>query len=231
MPFIVSFWHHLGIAYFVICSTYNAALSMGAATTVWYWELWGERKDNWIHSIHLWSWELPWLCCTGISRKGWKTTEVIHDVIKWKHFRVTGLLCRKFTGPWWVPHTKASDAELWCFLWSAEHENIIKLERDYKRTIQRKKREHRENVLRHLEDLDSNDPTEYWRFWKSLQNRTTQSDVIDASTFAGHYKANNSPPIYPDFNYANINEIKTLSCVIVHEPVGLVGTILGEWFS
>ena len=74
--------------------------------------------------------------------------------------------------------------------------------------MQRKKREHRDNVLRHLEDLDSNDTTEYWRFWKSLQNRTTQSDVIDASTFAGHYKANDSPPIYPDFNYANINEIK-----------------------
>ena len=45
MPFIVSFWHHLGIAYFVICSTYDAALSMGTATTVWYWELWEKRKD------------------------------------------------------------------------------------------------------------------------------------------------------------------------------------------
>ena len=30
-------------------------------------------------------------------------------------FRVTGHLCREFTGPWWIPHTKASDAELWCF--------------------------------------------------------------------------------------------------------------------
>ena len=34
-------------------------------------------------------------------------------------FRVTGLLCGEFTGPRWIPHTKASDAELWCFLWSA----------------------------------------------------------------------------------------------------------------
>ena len=34
-------------------------------------------------------------------------------------FRVTGPLCREFTGHWWVPRTKASDAELWCFLWSA----------------------------------------------------------------------------------------------------------------
>ena len=29
-------------------------------------------------------------------------------------FRVTGPLCREFTGPWWIPLTKASDAELWC---------------------------------------------------------------------------------------------------------------------
>ena len=28
-------------------------------------------------------------------------------------FRVTGHLCGEFTGPRWIPHTKASDAELW----------------------------------------------------------------------------------------------------------------------
>ena len=39
----------------------------------------------------------------------------IHDdVIKWKHF--TGHLCGEFTGHRWIPHTKASDAELWCSL-------------------------------------------------------------------------------------------------------------------
>ena len=34
-------------------------------------------------------------------------------------FRVTGHLCGEFTGPRWIPRTKASDAELWCFLWSS----------------------------------------------------------------------------------------------------------------
>ena len=34
-------------------------------------------------------------------------------------FRVTGLLCGEFTGHLWFPLKKASDAELWCFLWSA----------------------------------------------------------------------------------------------------------------
>ena len=34
-------------------------------------------------------------------------------------FRVTGPLCVEFTGDRWIPRTKASDAELWCFIWSA----------------------------------------------------------------------------------------------------------------
>ena len=34
-------------------------------------------------------------------------------------FRVTGHLCGEFTGDRWIPRTKASDTELWCFLWSA----------------------------------------------------------------------------------------------------------------
>ena len=45
----------------------------------------------------------------------------------WRHqmeniFRVTGHLCGEFTGHRWIPCTKASDAEFWCFLWSSpEH--------------------------------------------------------------------------------------------------------------
>ena len=41
-------------------------------------------------------------------------------------FRVTGHLCGEFTGPWWIPRTKASDEELWCFLWSASHKRLSK---------------------------------------------------------------------------------------------------------
>ena len=41
-------------------------------------------------------------------------------------FRVTGHLCREFTGPRWIPRTKASDAELWCFLWSAPKKRLSK---------------------------------------------------------------------------------------------------------
>ena len=38
-------------------------------------------------------------------------------------FRATGPLCGEITGPRWIPRTKASDAELWCFLWSVPVKN------------------------------------------------------------------------------------------------------------
>ena len=69
------------------------------------------------------------------SKNKWYIDKMYHtiheNVMTWTHFphmmtssngnifRVTGHLCGKFTGPRWIPCTKASDAELWCFLWSA----------------------------------------------------------------------------------------------------------------
>ena len=38
-------------------------------------------------------------------------------------FRITGPLWGEFTGHRWIPRTKASDAELWCFLWYAPWKN------------------------------------------------------------------------------------------------------------
>ena len=41
-------------------------------------------------------------------------------------FRVTGHLYGEFIDPRWIPRTKASDAELWCFLWSAPNKHLSK---------------------------------------------------------------------------------------------------------
>ena len=41
------------------------------------------------------------------------------DVIKWKHFPRYWSFVRGIHRSRWIPRTKASDAELWCFLWSA----------------------------------------------------------------------------------------------------------------
>ena len=37
---------------------------------------------------------------------------------------VTGPLWGEFTGYQWIPLTKASDAELWCFLWSSPEQAV-----------------------------------------------------------------------------------------------------------
>ena len=39
-------------------------------------------------------------------------------------FRVTGPLCREFTGDRWILITKASNAELWCFLCSVPEQTV-----------------------------------------------------------------------------------------------------------
>ena len=40
------------------------------------------------------------------------------DVIKWKHFPRYWPFVPGIHRSRWIPHTKASDAELWCLLWS-----------------------------------------------------------------------------------------------------------------
>ena len=49
------------------------------------------------------------------SQNGHRNMWGHNNVIKWKHFRVTGHLCREFTGQRWIPHTKVIDVELWFF--------------------------------------------------------------------------------------------------------------------
>ena len=44
------------------------------------------------------------------------------DVIKWKHFPRYWPFVRGIHR--WIPHTKASDAELWCFVWSVPEQTV-----------------------------------------------------------------------------------------------------------
>ena len=49
----------------------------------------------------------------------------IHDDnIKWKHFPSYWPFVRGTTGDRWIPLKKASDAELWYFLWSAPEQTV-----------------------------------------------------------------------------------------------------------
>ena len=83
--------------------------------------------------ISICEWSIPWtlcksamevesisMCCIGYVIAS-TSTSMHGDVIRGNGniFRVTGPLCGEFTGHRRIPRTKASDTELWCFLWSA----------------------------------------------------------------------------------------------------------------
>ena len=59
---------------------------------------------------------IPWLLCYKLWRSIMVTWWCLHDdVNKWRHFPRYWPLCGEATGHRWIPCTKASDAELWCF--------------------------------------------------------------------------------------------------------------------
>ena len=68
-----------------------------------------------------------WFFTVKTKRAKWHGQKPIHwsqllshdNVMKWKHFLRYWPLCGEFTGDRWIPRTKASDADIWCFLWSA----------------------------------------------------------------------------------------------------------------
>ena len=82
-----------------------------------------------VRGIHRWPMNSPhkW----PVTREMFPSDDVMHgsttkpisrfhdDVIKWKYFPPYWPFMRKFTGHRWIPLTKVSDAELWCFLISA----------------------------------------------------------------------------------------------------------------
>ena len=107
------------------CPVYNGHVPQGIS-------------DNWIYVLNLKSLERVrfdpklWNCSVN-----WQAT--VQQAMLSRHlsvrldmmtssngniFRVTGHLCGEFTGPRWIPRTKASNAELWCFLWSASESTV-----------------------------------------------------------------------------------------------------------
>ena len=84
--------------------------------------------------IIMWQW-LWWKLCQWLWKIVLKKIVVDDLLLSREHtimtssngniFRVTGPLCGEFTGDRWIPCTKACDAELWCFLWSALFRSLI----------------------------------------------------------------------------------------------------------
>ena len=61
-----------------------------------------------------------WWLDIARSQAGYQKAQWWHDdVIKWKHFPRNWPFVRGIHRSRWIHHPKASDAELWCFLWFA----------------------------------------------------------------------------------------------------------------
>ena len=83
------------------------------------WITWNRSWYSFVHSQLI-------CCCLGymtVISNVWISNTTGHLIMMTSAngniFRVTGPLRGEFTGHWWIPLTKASDAELWCFLLSA----------------------------------------------------------------------------------------------------------------
>ena len=67
-----------------------------------------------------------WKCVANIQRV-YYYERVCHYMVTSSDgntIRVTGPLCGEITGHRLIPLTKASDAELWCFLWSSPEQTV-----------------------------------------------------------------------------------------------------------
>ena len=74
------------------------------------------------HPVGLWYRSMEYFCMKKYSNNVVQYDPTIRTMMTSSNgtiFRVTGPLCGKFTCHRWIPLTKASDVELWCFLWSA----------------------------------------------------------------------------------------------------------------
>ena len=76
------------------------------------------------------------MCCLGRSTPhyvdwfAFQTTTMMTSS-NGNMFRVTGHLCGEFTVHRWIPRTKASDAELWCFFELRLNKRLSKPSRDW----------------------------------------------------------------------------------------------------
>ena len=89
---------------------------------------------------------------------------------------------------------------------NAQQDEYNILLRQYKQLIQRKKRQYQQAKLSELENMRTEDPNSYWKFWKSLnpRNVTTGPTLED---FVNYFEQQVYPPHVDYFDYEHMNNI------------------------
>ncbi len=82
------------------------------------------------------------------------------------------------------------------------------LEQEYNRIEQRCKREYNNNIRLKLQNLNSDNPNEYWKFWKHLNPRPVNNSTLLIDQFDSYYKDQVKPPYTNYFDEIHMEEIK-----------------------
>ena len=82
------------------------------------------------------------------------------------------------------------------------------LDSNFKRTVQLKKRNYHKKLATELDNLNSNNPDDYWRFLKKIKKGTKCNTDLEIEDFTRKYKENSTPPAESEFNYDNMHKIE-----------------------
>ena len=71
-----------------------------------------------------------------------------------------------------------------------------KLKKNYRATIQRKKRDFQNNIRDHLSNMNSNNPQEYWKYWDKIKKDCSVSiaGTVSLDSFDQYFSAIQAPP-------------------------------------
>ena len=83
------------------------------------------------------------------------------------------------------------------------------LRKRYKRTLQRKKRQYKQGIAYELEHMNTNDPAEYWKFWRRYKSNHQNNNHISIDTFNRHYMEMSKPTRNNNFDYEYMAKIST----------------------
>ena len=89
----------------------------------------------------------------------------------------------------------------------AEHYRNI--EKEYKRIVQKSKRQYEETVRSKLQNCVSTKPSVYWSIWKSLKPKTINNSSLELCDFESYFQQQVSPPDITFFDHSHMTNIKT----------------------
>lgn len=81
------------------------------------------------------------------------------------------------------------------------------LELEYNRITQRSKRQYKDHIRQKLEDIQYKNPSQYWKFWKSLNKSKNNNSTLRINDFISYFNSQVKPPSVEFFDHSHMTEI------------------------